>query len=142
MHPDDIEKTAFITTHGLYEFLVMPFGLNNAPGIFQRLMNWVLKDFIGIFVAVYLDDVIIYTKGPFELHIDQINQVFQALRDAQLAIKLKKCHFCRPLLTFLGHTVGQGRLQPDPEKIRKIKEFPEPKTLTQLRAALGLFGYY
>ena len=142
MHPDDIEKTAFITTHGLYEFLVMPFGLNNAPGTFQRLMNWVLKDFIGIFVAVYLDDVIIYTKGLFELHIDQINQVFQALRDAQLSIKLKKCHFCRPSLAFLGHTVGQGGLQPDPEKIRKIKEFPEPKTLTQLHAALGLFGYY
>jgi hypothetical protein len=105
-------------------------------------MNWVLKDFIGIFVAVYLDDVIIHTKGPFELHIDQINQVFQALRNAQLSIKLKKCHFCQPSLAFLGHTVGQGGLQPDPEKIRKIKEFPEPKTLTQLRAALGLFGYY
>jgi hypothetical protein len=69
-------------------------------------MNWVLKDFIGIFVAVYLDDVIIYTKGSFELHIDQINQVFQALRDAQLSIKLKKCHFCRPSINFLGHTVG------------------------------------
>jgi hypothetical protein len=93
MHPDDIEKTAFITTHGLYEFLVMLFGLNNASGTFQRLMNWVLKDFIRIFVAVYLDNVIIYTKGSFELHINQINQVFQALRDAQLSIKLKICHF-------------------------------------------------
>ena len=142
MHPDDIEKTAFITTHRLYEFLVMPFGLNNAPGTFQRLMNWVLKNFIGILVAMYLDDVIIYTKGSFELHIDQISQVFQALRDAQLSIKLKKCHFCRPSLAFLGHTIGQGGLQPDPEKIKKIKEFPEPKTLTQLLVVLELFGYY
>jgi hypothetical protein len=82
MHPEDIEKTAFITTHGLYEFLIMPFGLNNASGTFQRLMNWVLKDFIGIFVVVYLYDVIIYTKGSFELHIDQIQQVFQVLRNA------------------------------------------------------------
>ena len=128
MHPEDIEKTAFITTHRLYEFLVMPFGLNNALGIFQRLMNWILKNFIRIFVAVYLDNVIIHTKGPFELHIDQINQVFQALRNAQLSIKLKKCHFCRPSLAFLGHTVGQGGLQPDSEKIRKIKEFSEPKS--------------
>src|SRR5579871_4484096 len=81
MHPDDVEKTAFITPSGLYEFLVMPFGLNNAPGTFQRLMNWVLRDFIGIFVAVYLDDVIIYTKGTFELHLDHVKQVFQSLRE-------------------------------------------------------------
>ena len=142
MHPDDIEKTAFITANGLYEFLVMPFGLNNAPGTFQRLMNWVLKDFLGLFVSVYLDDIIIYTKGPFELHVDHVKQVFQAFRDAHLAIKLKKCYFCQPSLAFLGHIIGQGGIQPDPEKIKKIEEFPEPKSLTQLRAALGLFGYY
>jgi hypothetical protein len=79
MHLEDVEKTAFITPSGLYEFLVMPFGLNNAPGTFQRLMNWVLRDFLGLFVAVYLDDVIIHTKGSFELHIDHLTQVFQAL---------------------------------------------------------------
>ena len=79
MHPDDIEKTAFVTANGLYEFLVMPFRLNNASRTFQRLMNWVLKDFLGLFVFVYLDDVIIYTKGPFELHVDHVKQVFQAL---------------------------------------------------------------
>ena len=74
--------------------------------------------------------------------MDHIQQVFQALRDAQLCIKLKKCHFCHPSLAFLGHIVGQGGIHPDPEKIRKIKEFPTPTSLTQLRAALGLFGYY
>jgi len=66
MHEEDIEKTAFITPSGLYEFVVMPFGLNNAPGTFQRLMNWVLRDYLGVFVAVYIDDVIIYTKGTIE----------------------------------------------------------------------------
>src|ERR1041385_885387 len=105
MHPKDVEKTAFITPTGLYEFLVMPFGFNNAPETFQRLMNWVLKDFIRLFVTVYLDDVIIYTKGAFELHMDYITQVFQTLKDAHLFIKLKKCHFCYPSLVFLGYIV-------------------------------------
>ena len=77
MNSADIEKTAFRIYRGLYEFLVMPFGLNNAPGTFQRLMNGVLQEYLGIFVAVYLDDVIIYTKGSFEMHIDHLKQVFQ-----------------------------------------------------------------
>ena len=142
MHDEDIEKTAFKTHKGLYEFVVMPFGLNNAPGTFQRLMNWVLKDYLGIFVAVYLDDVIIYTKGSFEMHIDHLRQVFQTFREAHLKIKLKKCYFCHPSLVFLGHIVGRGGIQSDPEKISKIKDFPIPTNLTQLRSALGLFSYY
>ena len=142
MAKEDIKKTTFITANGLYEFTVMPFGLNNAPSTFQRLMNWVLRDYLGKFVAVYLDDVIIYTNGSFELHIDHIKQVFQTLRENLLKIKLKKCHFCHPSLAFLGHIVGRGGITPDPEKIEKAKNFPAPKTLTQLRAALGLLGYY
>jgi len=142
MNSADIEKTAFRTYRGLYEFLVMPFELNNAPGTFQRLMNGVLQEYLGIFVAVYLDDVIIYTKGSFEMHIDHLKQVFQMLRKANLKIKLKKCHFCQPSLAFLGHVVGRGGIQPDPEKIEKIKNFPEPTNLAQLRSALGLFSYY
>ena len=72
MEEADIEKMAFIAPFGLYEFLVMPFGLSYAPGTFQRLMNKVLQDFLGDFVAVYLDDVIIYSKGSFEMHMDHI----------------------------------------------------------------------
>ena len=142
MQEEDIEKTAFITANGLYEFMVMPFGLNNAPGTFQRLMNWVLQDYLGKFVAVYIDDVIIFTKGTLEQHLDHLKQVLQTLRESILKIKLKKCQFCLPSLSFLGHVVGRGGIQPDPEKIRKIKEFPVPGNVSQLRAALGLFGYY
>ena len=142
MHERDIEKTAFVTPFGLYEFLVMPFGLSNAPGTFQRLMNRVLQDFLGDFVAVYLDDVIIYSKGSFEQHMDHLSQVFRALREANLKIKLKKCYFTLPNIHFLGHVVGRDGIKPDPEKIEKVKNYPVPRNLTQLRSALGLFSYY
>jgi hypothetical protein len=105
MDPKDVEKTAFITPFGLYEFLVMPFGLSYVPGTFQRLMNRMLHDYLGIFVAVYLDDVIIFTKGPFEQHLDELQQVFNKLRTANLKIKIKKCYFCSPNLKFLGYVV-------------------------------------
>ena len=72
MNSDDAEKTAFVTPFGLYEFLVMPFGLSYAPATFQRLMNRVLQEFLGDFVAVYLDDVIIFAKGTFKQHIDHL----------------------------------------------------------------------
>jgi hypothetical protein len=132
MKKEDIEKTAFATPFGLYEFLVMPFGLSYAPGTFQCLMNRVLQDFLGDFVSVYLDDVIIYSKESFEQHIDHIKQVFLALRKANLKIKLKKCHFILPNIYFLRHVVGRDEIKPDPEKINKIKNFPVPTTLTEL----------
>ena len=127
---EDVEKTAFITPFGLYEFIVMPFGLKNAPGTFQRLMNYVLQDFLGKFVLVYLDDVIIYTKGGFETHLDHLKQVFETLRRANLKIKLKKCYFCLPNIHFLGHVVGRDGILSDPKKIEKIKNFPTPTNLT------------
>ena len=142
MHGPDIEKTAFITPFGLYEFLVMPFGLSYAPETFQRLMNQVLQEYLGQFVAVYLDDVIIYTKGSYEQHIDHLRQVFESLRQANLKIKLKKCFFCFPNLHFLGYVMGQDGIKPDLDKIEKVKNYPELTNLTELRSALGLFSYY
>ena len=141
MNEADKEKTAFIMHKGLYEFNVMPFGLCNAPGTFQRLMNFVLQDFLGKFVAVYLDDIIIYSR-TFEQHIDHIQLVFEALRTATLKIKLKKGFFCFPNIAFLGHIVGRNGISPDPTKVEKIKNFPEPTNLKELRGALGLFSYY
>ena len=137
----DREKTAFITHQGLYEFNVMPFGLCNAPSTFQRLMNQVLRKFLGKFAAVYLDDIIIYS-ATFEQHLDHLHQVFNALRQACLKIKLRKCFFCFPNITFLGHIVGRNGIAVDPKKIEKVKDFPIPTNLKELRSALGLFSYY
>ena len=141
MNETDKEKMAFITHKGLYEFNVMPFGLCNVPGTFQRLMNFVLQDFLGKFVAVYLDDIIIYSR-TFEQHIDHLRLVFETLRTATLKIKLKKGFFCFPNIAFLGHIIGRDGISPDPAKIEKIMNFPEPTNLKELRGALGLFSYY
>ena len=141
MNPKDKEKTAFIVDFRLYEFNVMPFGLAYAPATFQRLMNYILQDFLGKFVAVYLDDIIIYST-TFEQHLDHITQIFQTLRNANLMIKLKKCYFCLPNIAFLGHIVGRNGIQPDPSKIEKVKNFPIPTDVSSLRSALGLFSYY
>src|SRR5436305_4001424 len=141
MKEEDKEKTAFITHRKLYEFNVMPFGLCNALSTFQRLMNYVLQDYIGKFVAVYLDDIIIYSK-MFKQHIDHNNSVLKALRDSFLKIKLCKCFFCFPNISFLGHIVGRSGIAVDPSKVEKIKNFPILKDLKELRAAHELFSYY
>src|SRR5436305_518536 len=142
MNPEDVEKTAFVIPFGLYEFLVMPFGLSYALTTFQRLMNRVLQEFLGNFVAVYLNDVIIFTRGTFEQHMNYLQQVFEALKVTNLKVKLKKCHFCLPNIHFLGHVVGRDGIKPDPEKIEKVKKLPSPTNLTELRSALGLMNYY
>src|SRR5439155_12555387 len=120
------EKTAFITHKGLYEFNVIVFGLCNTPETFQCLMNYVLQEFLGKFVVVYLDDIIIYSK-TFKQHIDHISQVFEALQKAVLKIKLRKGYFCFSNLVFLGHIIERNGISPDPNKIDKIKSFSEPK---------------
>ena len=104
-------------------------------------MNHILQEYLYEFVAVYLDDIIIYSD-TFQNHIQHLRKVFQAIKQANLMIKLKKCHFCLPNITYLGHVVGRNGLQPDPSKIDKVKNFPVPIDLTSLRSALGLFSYY
>src|SRR5947207_603078 len=141
MEPDDREKTAFITQFGTYQFKVMPFGLCNAPATFQRLMNTVLDGLLWKFVVVYLDDLNIYST-TFPQHLDHLCIVLCRLREAGLKLNPEKCFFMKQELAFLGYIISPAGIRTDPAKIDKVKNFPIPQNVSQLRGFLGLASYY
>ena len=141
LDPKDREKTTFITRFGTYEFVVMPFGLCNAPATFQRLMDTVLRDILWQFVVVYIDDINVGSK-TFEEHLQHLEQVFKRLQDAGIKLSPEKCFFFKEKLPFLGHVISKEGIQTDPEKLITIKNFPIPKDLTQLRGFIALASYY
>ncbi|GET66741.1 retroviral-like aspartic protease 1 [Rhizophagus irregularis DAOM 181602=DAOM 197198] len=141
MKGEDKEKTAFICSQGLYEFNVMPFGLKNAPAIFQRTMNKIFKEYLDKFMNVYIDDIIIYSKNWNE-HLQHIKIVLEELRKADMMLKLKKCEWAKKNVEYLGHIVGTDGLKPDNKKIEKIKNLKPPKNIKQIREINGLCSYY
>lgn len=141
MKEDDIQKTAFTTHLGHFEYVVMPFGLTNAPATFQSLMNTVLAQFLRKFALVFFDDILIYSKSLSD-HIIHLEAVLEVLRQNQLYAKLSKCTFGQDKIEYLGHVISSEGVATDPSKIEIIKQWPSPSNPTQLRAFLGMTGYY
>ena len=100
----------------MYKFKVLPFGLTNVPTTFQSTMSRIFNPYIGQFVLVFLDDILVYSRSPKE-HLQHLRLVFETLRSYRLFAKLKKCEFNRPALKYFGFIVGRDGLKPDPEKI-------------------------
>ena len=136
-----IEKSAFITTKGLYEFLVMPFGMKTAPATFQRMMSEIVLRGLE-FADAYIDDVEVDTPTSFSQHISELRQVFQRLRTCKLNARPSKCKIAMSSVDFVGHRVGGNRIEPRTALVQTIKEYPRPETKKQIRSFLGLVGYY
>jgi hypothetical protein len=141
IRPGDEWKTAFKTKEGLFEWMVMPFGLSNAPSTFMHLMNQVLRPFLSRFVVVYFDDILIYSKDEDE-HLHHIRKVLCVLKENELYVNLKKCVFLQTKLIFLGFVITSEGIHVDDSKVKAIKEWPTPKTISEVRSFHGLATFY
>ncbi|GBG86965.1 hypothetical protein CBR_g44419 [Chara braunii] len=139
--PADQHKTAFKTRDGLYEFTVMPFGLTNALATFQSLMDKVLREQIGRFVVVYLDDILIFSKS-MEEHLKHLEEVLAILKKTQLHLNLEKSEFGKDSVIYLGHPLSAAGLEPEATKIEVLRDWPQPANIRELRSFLGLASYY
>ena len=141
IHPDDVSKTAFRTRYGHYEFLVLPFGLCNAPGTFMHLMQQIFRDHLDNFVIVFLDDILIYSKTEAD-HEKHLKIVLELLRKHKLYGKKSKCEFFKQRVSFLGHVVSSEGVSMEQDKVQAVRDWPIPTSVHDVRAFLGLSGYY
>jgi hypothetical protein len=138
---EDIEKTTFSTRYGHFEFIVMSFGLTNAPAAFMEAMNRMLHEFLDDFVVVFLDDILIYLKTEEE-HERYLRLVLGALRKNQFYGKLKQCAFWLSEVVFLGLVINQHGIAVDPKNVDAVVEWKGPSNVSEIQSFLGLAGYY
>ena len=136
-----MRNTAFRTRYGHYEFLVISFGLTNAPAAFMSLMNGIFKPYLDLFVIVFIDDILVYSKSRKE-HEDHLRIVLEILREKKLYAKFSKCEFWLDSVSFLGHVVSKDGVMVDPSKIEAVKSWVRPTNVTEVRSFVGLASYY
>ena len=137
----DEHKTAFVTRYGQYEYVVMPFGLCNAPGTFQTFINETLRPYLDVFCTAYLDDILVYSN-TFEEHIEHVNKVLQALSKANIFLDINKCEFHNQRVKYLGLIVSTEGIQMDEEKVSAIRSWPKPRGVKDVQAFLGFANFY
>ena len=139
--PEDVPKTAFRTPLGHFQYLVLPFGLTNAPATFQSMMNDIFREYLGQTVLVYLDDILVYSRTPAE-HVTHVRDVLNLLRKHKLYAKMKKCQFMTRELLYLGHIIGEQGVKPDPAKIAALADWKTPMNVHDVRSFLGFGNYF
>jgi ribonuclease HI len=137
----DIPKTAFTTRYSLYEFVVVSFGLTNAPAYFMNLMNKVFMEELDRFVVMFIDGILIYSETTEE-HEEHLRVVLERLRQQKLYAKFSKCEFWMEKVAFLGHVLSAEGIAVDPSKVESVTEWEQPLNVTDVRSFLGLAGYY
>ena len=141
MEEESAEKTAFVTHCGSYQFNVMPFGLVNAPSMFQRLMETVMSGLMPKKCLTYIDDVLVVGK-EFNEHLSNLESTFERLREANLKLKPSKCKLIRQEVTYLGYQISEHGISADPTKLDAVKAFPVPTDVKRVRSFVGLISYY
>jgi len=141
MEEKDIEKTAFATENGLWEFTVMPMGMVNSGATFQRLMQMVFKGLDWRVLLIYLDDLIVHSK-TFDQHLSDLRNVLNRLKEAGLKLSPSKCQLFRQEVTFLGHIISPEGVRTDPKKTKAVEEWPIPQSVRDVRSYLGLVSYF
>ena len=135
----DIPKTTFVTRYGLYEFIVMSFGLTNAPAYFMYLMNKLFMEYLDKFIAVFIDDILVFSKNEEE-HEDHLRLVLQKFREYQLYSKFSKYEFWLKEVSFLGHIISNGGVAVDPKKVRDVFNWNAPQDVVRYGVSLVWLG--
>uniref|UniRef100_A0A8C1V5B8 Gypsy retrotransposon integrase-like protein 1 n=1 Tax=Cyprinus carpio TaxID=7962 RepID=A0A8C1V5B8_CYPCA len=134
-------KTAFITTRGHYEYLVMPYGLSNSPSVFQSFINEIFRDILNDHIIAYIDDILIYSKTR-EQHIQHVKDVLSRLLANHLYVKTEKCEFHVSHTTFLGYKISHHGVEMDARKVEAVTEWPRPTTVKEIQRFLGFANFY